>query len=104
MILSGIITGVAMFIMVILLMIKIPIKIRLLIYGYALFSDIVFTLLMMGAIPLTGGGVLVGAVLFNIIFSIYLSVMRKTFGYAKIKFQGIKGVKLITYNRGESNE
>jgi len=100
-IIQGGIVGLGVLLMILALLYKLPKKIRLLLYGHALVSDILVTGIIMSSLPLVGITALIGGLTFCILFSIYLFIGKSLEGYSKIKMKkGLLPFKII--NKEES--
>jgi len=84
---QGSIVGLGVLVMVLALIYKLPKKIRLLLYGHALLSDVIITGIIMASMPLVGITALIGGITFCILFSFYLLIGKSMEGYARIKLK-----------------
>lgn len=90
--LTGLLIGVMTLIALIILIEKLPKKVRYFIFGHHLLSDIFATGIVLSFLPVTGTVTLLSAVTFCLLFTIYLFVRRKAHGWKRISIikTGIK--------------
>ncbi len=97
MILSGFTAGFLMFLMIIILIEKLPINFKPFIFGHHFLSDIIVTLFAMLIMPVNGVTAMVASSAFCLLFSVYLYIRRKS---AECKIISISkhGIKIRKLN------
>jgi len=91
MILTGLLIGAMTVSAFIILVEKLPKNLRFYIFGHHLLTDIIGTLMALTFLPVTGTVTLLSAATFCLLFTVYLSVRRKSHGWKRIEINN-KGI------------
>jgi len=87
---TGLIIGTMSFLAVVILVEKMPKKIKPFLYGHHLATDIFFTGIAFLVFPVTGAATLLSASTFCLLFTIYIFIRRSTFPWKRVSFEGGK--------------
>ena len=93
---TGLIIGCMSFLAIVILVEKLPKKIKPFVLGHHLLADIFFTALAFIALPMTGATTLLSASTFCLLFTLYIFVRRSTYPWKQIQ---IKKWKIQIINR-----
>ena len=84
---TGLIIGCMSFIAIVILVEKLPKKIKPFVLGHHLLADIFFTALAFIALPMTGATTLLSASTFCLLFTLYIFVRRSTYPWKQIQIK-----------------
>jgi len=87
---TGLIIGTMSFLAIVILVEKLPNKIKPFILGHHLLSDIFFTGIAFLVFPITGAATLLSASTFCLLFTIYIFIRRATYPWKRIHFENWK--------------
>jgi len=87
---TGLIIGTISFLAVVILVEKMPKKIKPFLYGHHLATDIFFTGIAFLVFPVTGAATLLSASTFCLLFTIYIFIRRSTYPWKRVSFEGGK--------------
>ncbi len=90
MITTGIIIGTMTFLAVMILVEKLPKKIKPYVFGHHLATDIFFSGIAFMVFPVTGAATLLSAATFCLLFTVYIFIRRTTVPWKRIVFDGLK--------------
>ncbi len=91
---TGLIIGLMSFFAVVILVEKLPEKIKPFVFGHHLASDILFTAVAFSIFPVTGAATLLSASTFCLLFTLYIFLRRKSVTWKRITFDGLR-IKFI---------
>ena len=84
---TGLIIGCMSFLAIVILVEKLPKKIKPFVLGHHLLADIFFTALAFIALPMTGATTLLSASTFCLLFTLYIFVRRSTYPWKQIQIK-----------------
>ena len=84
---TGLIIGCMTFLAIVILVEKLPKKIKPFVLGHHLLADIFFTALAFIALPMTGATTLLSASTFCLLFTLYIFVRRSTYPWKQIQIK-----------------
>ena len=84
---TGLIIGCMSFLAIVILVEKLPKKIKPFVLGHHLLADIFFTALAFIALPMTGATTLLSASTFCLLFTLYIFVRRSTYPWKRIQIK-----------------
>ena len=84
---TGLIIGCMSFLAIVILVEKLPKKIKPFVFGHHLLADIFFTALAFIALPMTGATTLLSASTFCLLFTLYIFVRRSTYPWKQIQIK-----------------
>ena len=84
---TGLIIGLMTAFMFIVLVEKFPRWLKELVYGHYLASDLAFTFLALGLLPVTGALTLLAIATMTVVFTLYLGLRRQTHSWRRIACQ-----------------
>ena len=87
MLITGLIIGCMSFLAIVILVEKLPKKIKPFVLGHHLLADIFFTALAFIALPMTGATTLLSASTFCLLFTLYIFVRRSTYPWKQIQIK-----------------
>lgn len=87
---TGLIIGTMSFLAVVILVEKLPKKIKPFIFGHHLATDIFFSGIAFMVFPVTGAATLLSAAAFCLLFTIYIFIRRNTIHWKRISFDDWK--------------
>lgn len=104
MIITGIIMGIMTFTAMIILVEKLPKRLKMLVYGHHLLSDLLFTGFCFTLFPLTGTATLINAAVFCLLFSSYLAIRRQIKPWIRVKLGGPTLFRIERNHQKQSKE
>jgi len=84
---TGLIIGCMSFLAIVILVEKLPKKIKPFVLGHHLLADIFFTAVAFIALPMTGATTLLSASTFCLLFTLYIFVRRSTYPWKQIQIK-----------------
>ena len=87
---TGFIIGTMSFLAIVILVEKLPLKIKAIAFGHHLLTDLLFTALAFTLFPVTGAATLLSASTFCLLFTVYIFIRRNSIPWKRIHFKGIK--------------
>lgn len=87
MIKTGLIIGTMSFLTIVILIEKLPNKIKLFVFGHHLLTDLLLTALAFSLFPVAGAATLLSASTFCVLFTVYIFLRRKSIPWKRVHFE-----------------
>jgi len=84
---TGLIIGTFSFLTIVILIEKLPNKIKLLVFGHHLLTDLLLTVLAFSLFPVTGAATLLSASTFCVSFTVYIFLRRRSIPWKRVHFE-----------------